>query len=260
MEGKCIHQFNNKFSPNKYFIKHEDFHKVEQSKEIYRLKQALKNIDVEYGGLPLEQAIDYNYKYYRLGFRDIARNTDERTLISTILPKDVIYVNTLNASNPKDYFYENNQIIVKENNSLQQLFFTTAMLNSLIIDYQLRKFVDIHVNIHTIKKLSIPQPTTEEILNNETYSKLMENSIKLHYMYAKEEFQEVVDELNINVDNVPSSITNFEKYKLNKMLENDVLITQIYDLSKSDMELIIDSFKVFNKNYPFYKEQLLKLL
>ena len=260
LEGKCIHQFNNKFSPNNYFVNRHALEKNEKSKEIYRLKQALKNQGVESYSNDIEQSIDYNYKYYRLGFRSIASATNEKTLIATVIPLNTTFGNSINASIPKQYHYINNNIQVVQTFSYQQLFFLSAMFNSFIIDYQVRKFVDMNVNIHHLQKLSIPQPTTAEIINNSVYSKLMENSIKLHYMYAPKEFQEVIDELNINTSDIPASQTNFEKYKITKMLENDCLIAQIYELSKTDMELIIDSFKVFNKNYPFYKEQLLQLL
>ncbi|WP_392481925.1 Eco57I restriction-modification methylase domain-containing protein [Nostoc sp. C110] len=66
-EGKMIHQFNHKFDKPRYWI----VEKEGRSAIIGRKEDRGQKVD---------------YQDYRLGFRKIARNTDARTMISTIIP------------------------------------------------------------------------------------------------------------------------------------------------------------------------------
>jgi hypothetical protein len=68
-EGKMIHQFTNQWDnvQPRYWITEKEGRKALIGKEKDK-----------------GQLLDY--QYYRLGFRDIARNTDQRTIISSIIP------------------------------------------------------------------------------------------------------------------------------------------------------------------------------
>ncbi len=66
-EGKMIHQFTHQFSGPRYWVD-----EAEGRKALLGRKQ--------------DEGQRLDYQVYRLGFRDIARNTDSRTLISTIIP------------------------------------------------------------------------------------------------------------------------------------------------------------------------------
>ena len=130
-EGKMINQFDSNFSESQYFVNEESLKEKLFSKEVYRMVDNLYNDDVnnklkdknklgkenrimEYLGIDkkeeFSQYIVYDYTFPRLAFRDIASNTNERTLISAIIPPEVTAGNTLWLSNAKKYYLDNKDI------------------------------------------------------------------------------------------------------------------------------------------------------
>ncbi len=104
-EGKMIAQFNAAFENPRYFLDPVAFDERIESKEIHRAKGDLgkaigKKFDTKTYKKLLEFAyptmsesaaedsfIAYDRAFYRLGFRAIVGNTNERTLIFSLLPK-----------------------------------------------------------------------------------------------------------------------------------------------------------------------------
>ncbi|WP_321167427.1 class I SAM-dependent DNA methyltransferase, partial [Campylobacter jejuni] len=80
-EGKMIHQFNANFSQTTYFLEKAKLDEHLKSKELYRAKKAT--------GKELNpKLIKYDREFFRLGYRKIASDTNERTLIASLLPKN----------------------------------------------------------------------------------------------------------------------------------------------------------------------------
>ncbi len=129
-EGKMIHQFDHRWGEPKYWIDEREG------------RQALLGKKKEDKG----QVLDY--QGYRLGFRDVARNTDERTMIATVLPPLVFTGNTLINS----YSPQNNL----------ELLAITALLNSFVADALIRQKVTAHCNMFYVYQLPIPRLTVQD--------------------------------------------------------------------------------------------------
>lgn len=71
--------------------------------------------------------------FWRLAFRDIARDTDERTLIFSLLPKGCGVGNTLNTSIPKQYVLNHEGQVGIESISPVRLLFAISVLNSIVV-------------------------------------------------------------------------------------------------------------------------------
>ena len=125
-EGKMIHQFDAFFSTPNYWV-------VEKAGRAAVLG---KNEDT--GQL-------LNYQQYRLAFRDIARSTDARTMIATMLPCGV---------------YCNNKIpyvqILGVDPYLYSLF-VLGVLNSFVIDFIIRLKVSSTLNFFYVYQLPMPR-------------------------------------------------------------------------------------------------------
>ena len=83
-EGKMIWQYNHVFEAAQYWLDATKFDKRLRSKELHRMAQDLgepKARVVEHAA-----AIRYDREFVRLGFRTVARDTNERTLIFSLLP------------------------------------------------------------------------------------------------------------------------------------------------------------------------------
>lgn len=97
-----------------------------------------------------------DYKHYRIGIRAVARETDRRALIATLLPRYTTAANNLLMQ--KDVSQD----------ILQNQLFTLGLLNSYTIDFVLRKLITINVNQTYLKQLPIPTmadvSSTDEII------------------------------------------------------------------------------------------------
>jgi hypothetical protein len=71
-----------------------------------------------------------NYQYYRFAYRSITGSTNRRTMVCSILPRNVFCGHSLNVMKREDN-------IMSE---AEQIFFT-AMMSSLVVDFSLRQRV-----------------------------------------------------------------------------------------------------------------------
>ncbi|EHO9815575.1 class I SAM-dependent DNA methyltransferase, partial [Campylobacter jejuni] len=102
-EGKMIHQFDANFSQTTYFLEKAKFDERLKSKELYRAKKAT--------GKELNpKLIKYDREFFRLGYRKISRDTDERTLIASLLPKNCGGADSTYSNIPKQYVLKDDVI------------------------------------------------------------------------------------------------------------------------------------------------------
>lgn len=257
-EGKMIWQYDSKFSNPQYFLKIDEVKERLKSKEIYRLSQDVSIAEEELKNRlqinSLENFISYDYNYYRLGFRAISNSSMERSLIASLIPKNIFAGNSLFLSIPKKYYFDDNSrnIFTKEID-IEVLLFINSLFNSIVIDYILRLMIKYNVNKTYIYRLPLPQPSKEEIYSNEIYKKLMSNSLKLTLHYNYNDFEELAQKFNINKEDIPITEKQVDLLKI----ENDILVAKLYDLSSEDLKHICSYFKVLLKNKPEYISSLL---
>jgi hypothetical protein len=134
-EGKMIHQFNHQFAPPKYWLDES-----EARQRLLGKKQDEKQL--------------LDYQAYRLGFRDVARNTDERSAIMTVLPPNVFCPHTLPTarvtrpgSNTSHWRYE--------------LLFC-AFINSFFVDFVLRQRITAHLTFFLVNQVPMPRLTESD--------------------------------------------------------------------------------------------------
>jgi len=122
-EGKMIWQFDGEFEQPRYWL---DF--VEVTDALGERAAAAK--------------------HYRLGFRDVAANTNERTLVATIIPP-TFHGNTITTLRPP---------IIPESSEeecLRRSLFLAALFNSFAIDFVIRQKVTNHLNFFYMDSLPI---------------------------------------------------------------------------------------------------------
>ncbi|WP_375561941.1 Eco57I restriction-modification methylase domain-containing protein [Bernardetia sp. OM2101] len=266
-EGKMIHQYTNNLATPNYWIKKEEFEakliKTETSRlvsDIYEYIPVEKRLSTKKNSVlsflelneeeDLEQFVVLNSEYYRLVFRDIARNTDYRSIICGIIPPQNTYGNTLQGSIPKRYILKNGKIEIEEF-SFEKLFFVQAILNSLVVDYIIRFLIDIHVNKTYLMRLPIPQPTDKELSENKTYQTLIKNALLLNLSNATN-LEELKGKVNFEVKK--SDIPTTQKQKDKLQAENDLLIADLYGLTKEQLKHLTSPayFKILNDKNKAY--------
>ena len=106
-----------------------------------------ERVTVEVVEQSLDQAaVRYDREFVRLGFRDIASDTNERTLIFGLLPKNVGAGNTVHLNAPKVYLRDAEGGVTTQATSPLRLLFALAWFNSLPVDWLARFMIQIHAN------------------------------------------------------------------------------------------------------------------
>ncbi len=123
-EGKMIHHFDVKFAPARYWLEEEAGRKAILGK-------------VSDGDQEL------TYERYRFAYRRVGRNTDERTLIGTVLPQRVFASESIpvcyNTVDPHD------------------LLSISALFSSFVADWFVRQLVSANVSMHFVYGLPAPR-------------------------------------------------------------------------------------------------------
>ncbi len=103
---------------------------------------------------------------YRIAYRDIARSTDERTMISTVLPKGIVCHDK--APQLRPYRIEPNKKDLSEDTlhsaykrifTDKELFVAVGLLNSLPFDFLMRTKIDSTVVFYKLKESQAPRLT-----------------------------------------------------------------------------------------------------
>ncbi|XZN98474.1 MAG: Eco57I restriction-modification methylase domain-containing protein [Microcoleus sp.] len=208
-EGKMIHQFTHLWGKPKYWIDEDEGRKA-----------LLKRNETDIG-----QKLDY--QTYRLAFRDIARNTDSRTMIMTMLSREVFCNHTLPT------------VVIKYSQQLKpdcqaELFFMSVM-NSYVIDYAFRQRVTTHLTFFFIYQMAVPRLTT----GDKYFTDIVQRAAKL--ICTAPEFDELAQEVGLNSHR--EGVTD-ETERAQLRAELDGIIAHLYGLTEAEFAYILTTFPI----------------
>lgn len=200
--------------------------------------------------------ISYDREYIRLGFRAIARDTDERTLIFSLLPRGCGFGHSMFANSAKSYILDSGQIHTKPISHIR-LCFALGILNSLVVDFIARTMIQINVSKTYLERLPLPQPSDDEILANKSYAFIARSALILQLYNDKAGyFDELRREFDIKNEEIPST----QKLYLTLKARLDIAVAKLYGLDSKDFRCLLESFQVLKTNQPEYIALLLALL
>ncbi len=241
-EGKTIHQFNSKFSNPRYFIvEREGRERLVERKLNGEIRSLVKEL-IDSLGLKGKKAKEkreelleicrarfkskewkLDYEAERFVYRDVARSTDERTLIGAVIPKKVFCGNTLNVLK-QVYFeidYDSQDIVqttLDEKIGSDFNHYVCALFNSFILDYYVRQRVSAHLNMFFVKELPVPM--------------------------AKEPLRQKIISLSKRIQKLTEK--GDEKVKLLRTELESLIASELFDLDKEDMKKILSIFTYGN--------------
>ncbi|ELZ88958.1 hypothetical protein C453_00905 [Haloferax elongans ATCC BAA-1513] len=103
---------------------------------------------------------------YRVSYRDIARATDERTMIASVLPKGIVAHDKAPTLRPYEISPEESDLAESPLHSAyeriysdEELFVTVGLLNSLPFDFLMRTKIDSTVVFYKLKESQAPRLT-----------------------------------------------------------------------------------------------------
>jgi hypothetical protein len=205
-EGKMIWQFQSDYEKPRYWVDEK-----EGRAAILRRR--------EDDG----QALDY--QTYRLGFRDIARNTDTRTMISALIPP-TFHGNKLPTV--KVFDGSGKRVI----DSADQLFLC-AIWNSFVLDWVLRQKVTTTLNFFYIYQLPVPRFGPRD----PGFGSIANRAARLTCIAA--EFDTLAKEVGLKPHH--DGVTDpAERARLRAEL--DGLIAHLYGLSEAEFAHVLSTF------------------
>ncbi len=258
-EGKMIWQYSHALDAPQYWLEREAFDQRLHSKELHRMAQDLsvpKAAIIEHAS-----AVRYDREFVRLAFRDIARDTDERTLIFGLLPKQCGAGHTINISIPKIYVRTGQGGVATQTVSPLRLLFALAWFNSLPVDWLARFMIQIHASKTYLYRLPMPQPSDDEIRQHPAYTQLARNALLLTLSAPKpahggggapssswDDFAELAPLLGVQPQDLPTTA----KARDSLRAQNDRLVAQLYGLDARELAHLLQSFKVMANKRPEY--------
>jgi hypothetical protein len=261
-EGKMIHQFNHLFSSPRYWIDAKGKQAL-IAQEVRRTERLIDDFATSQGFLSMAKTVHERAEAYlaslglgsvtqsnvhidaelpRLAFRDIARNTDERTLIATVLPANIFAGNTLNYVIPWRFEPHNLMDGQKVEACYWPSFLSTILvylcgvLNSFALDYFVRFKVTAHVNMFYFYQLPAPLFSDSDAFS----VAIVHRAARL--ICTTSEFADLWQEIFPAQQWTPEVAATEEAERARLRAEIDGLVAHLYELSEEEFRYILGTF------------------
>lgn len=164
LEGKNIHQYNPNFSKPSYYVKAETARRLLLDRELFRIKKYVKKMEPDPISKDLVASAEEAFKIgkflldfetERMIFRRIGRSTDERSIISSMVPANSFLDDSLAQIKPFYYIIEGDKVIQKALGDFT--YYLLCLFNSFILDYYLRLRISANLNFFFIQEIPIPE-------------------------------------------------------------------------------------------------------
>ncbi|MDO8448534.1 MAG: hypothetical protein Q7T10_06975 [Rhodoferax sp.] len=237
-EGKMIWQYSHKFDTAQYWLDAKAFDERLKSKELHRMAQDL--------GVPKSEvaqhasAVRYDREFVRLGFRTVASDTNERTIIFALFPKHCGSGNSMFANTPKNYVLNSEGQVKVQAVSPLRLLFALAWFNSVPVDWIARQMIQINVNKTYLYRLPLPQPTDDEIRANPDYAQLAKNALLLSLVASWDDFAELAPLFDVQPQDLPQTAKAQDTLRA----QNDKAVARLYGITDAELAHLLRSFNV----------------
>ncbi|MCV3213218.1 hypothetical protein OGM63_06720 [Plectonema radiosum NIES-515] len=204
-EGKMIHQFTHQWGQPKYWIDENEARKDLLGKQA-DIRQVL------------------GYQKYRLAYREIARNTDARTVIAALIPKNVFANHKLTLSN-----------LDKSNITNHEILYVCGLLNSFAFDFIARQRVTTSFSMFIFYQLPIPRLTS----GDRNFSEIVQRAAKL--ICTTPEYDELAS--YVGLGSHQQGVTD-ETERAKLRAELDGMIAHLYGLTEEEFAYILSTFPI----------------
>ena len=244
-EGKQFHQFNASFAEPRYWLDEAQAKAELLAPRLRAIARQFKALGVEKE--PLAESVKLNYTAYRLAFRDVGRNTDERTAIATMLPPSRFCPHTVSLE--QVYGDEVNTLGHTSVSGLTaaERLYATAIFNSYVFDWFIRKSVTAHVSFFFVYNTPAPRLTASD----PRFAPIVKRAARL--ICTTPEFDDLAQELGLKpLPSPPAPLPQAgegSKYGVTNLVERaklraelDGLIAYLYGLTEAEFAHILTTF------------------
>lgn len=174
---------------------------------------------------------------YRIGIRNVSNAANERTLIASVLPKDVVSVHTIMTVRPyvarptEENLSEYPMHSAYERTFTdRELFVFLGMLNSTVFDYLIRSKVDNHIVQYKLEESQMPRLTADD----EWFEYIWRRAAKLNcYGGPFEEMRSRLGGIEPIID---------PEQRKETQAELDAAVFHAYGIDEQEVAFILDDF------------------
>ena len=199
-EGKMIWQFDAHFSDARYFVE-----------EKVARRAVLRSAE--------DDSRELDYQRHRLAFRDVAANTNERTMVATLLPSNVFAGNTLRVASTASY---------------REMLYVVSVLNSFVFDWLIRTKVTSHCSIFYVYQMPVPRLAEGDV----RFEQLVARSARL--ICTGSEFDGIAREAGI--DGSQPALDPHGRTHLRA--EIDAIVAHLYGITTDELQHILAAFPI----------------
>jgi hypothetical protein len=178
-----------------------------------------------------------DFTEYRIVYRDVARISDERTMIAAVLPKGIVCVHTLQTLSPyralpaeanlsDDPLYS----VYDRAYSDEELFVLTGLLNSIPFDFLMRTKVDTHIVQYKFTESQMPRLTD----GDDWFHYISERAARLNC------YGEAFAEMRERLGGIDPATDEGERRRL--QAEIDAAAFHAYGLDREETEFVLNDF------------------
>jgi hypothetical protein len=239
VEGKVFHQYRYPYSEPRYWVDPN----AARAELLPSRTNAIRRLAEEAGlDIKIEEQVRLDYESYRLAFRAIARNTDERTMIATILPPHVFCPHSVSLEVVFQEAIIDDQLIINQSGltSAQRLFLL-AVLNSFVFDYQLRQKVSANVSFFYIYQLPLPRLTADDA----AFYPIVKRAAQL--VGTAPEYDNLLRQVFSAEVTCQSHGVDSPSERLRLRAEIDAIVAKVYGLTEAEFVHILATFPLVSE-------------
>jgi len=231
-EGKMIHQFDHQWGSPQYWLDESEARKELLRIRLKKVQKLLTEGQIE--GAVNPKDIRLNYESYRLAFRDVSASTNERCMITTILPPKVFCPHTMSLETVyEDKIIDGQLSLNVMSQSPKSRLFVVAIANSFIVDYLIRQKVTNHLSFFFVYTLPVPRLTAAD----PAFAPIVERAAQL--ICTTPEFDDLAAEVGLGSHQ--NGVTA-PAHRAQLRAELDGLIAHVYGLTEAEFSHILATF------------------
>jgi hypothetical protein len=181
-----------------------------------------------------EKDVKLDCTEYRLVYRDVARASDERTMIAGVIPQGVVCHNTIHTVRPLEIAPDRSDldetplhgVYERVFSDQKELFVALGLLNSIPFDFLMRTKIDTHIVMYKFEESQVPHLTD----GDDWFHYIADRAARLN-CYG-EQFQSMRETLGIEPVHDPD-----ERERL--QAEIDAAACHAYGLDSQEVEYIL---------------------
>ncbi len=241
IEGKAFHQFNDHWAKPRYWVKIKPAVAKLKASRRRVLKKLIVANSLDIDSETLDPELGSNS--YRIAFRDVASNTNERTMISAILPPGIFSPHTVALERVYEPFVDEEGELHMNYSPLDNSgrCLLIAFFNSFVLDYMVRLQVTAHLSFYFINNLSIPRLTEAD----PDFRPLVERAARLVGTAA--DFDDLLAEIfGSGATHKTHGVTDPQD-RLTLRAQIDALVARLYGLSTEEFQHILSTFPLVDE-------------